>query len=55
MRVIRPRRLESENQLGGPLTNAVLSGIFAVEAPLLAHTDLPIGVSLACVATRPAA
>jgi len=54
MRVVRPSRLESENQVGGPITNALLSRIFAVEAPLLARADLPIGVSLACVAQRAA-
>jgi SAM-dependent methyltransferase len=53
MRLRRPPDLQSENQLGGPVTNAILSGIFALEAPLLDRTNLPIGVSLACIARRP--
>jgi SAM-dependent methyltransferase len=53
MRVRRPSELKSENELGGPVANAILSGIFALEAPLLDRTDLPIGVSLACVARKP--
>lgn len=51
MRLTRPK-LASENQLGGPLTNAILDGIFALETPLVAAHNLPIGVSLACVARR---
>jgi SAM-dependent methyltransferase len=49
MRVRRPS-IASENEVGGRLTNAVLGGIFALEAPLLSRLDLPVGVSLACVA-----
>lgn len=44
--------LASENQIGGPLTNAVLGAVFGAEAPLLGRIDLPIGVSLACLARR---
>jgi SAM-dependent methyltransferase len=53
MRIRRPRGLKSENQLGGPLTNALLTMIFAAEGPVVSRVDLPIGVSLACVARRP--
>jgi len=53
MRVLPPRNLQSENQVGGPVTNAVLGAIFGAEAPLLDRVDLPIGVSLACVARQP--
>lgn len=52
MRVRPPAGIQSENQLGGPLANAVLERIFRSEAPLLARMDLPVGVSLACVARR---
>jgi SAM-dependent methyltransferase len=52
MRLRRPATVESENQIGGPLANAVLGGIFGLEAPLLDRIDLPIGVSLACIARR---
>lgn len=53
MRVYPPQHLASENQIGGTLTNTLLCGIFALEAPLVALFDLPVGVSLACVAHRP--
>jgi SAM-dependent methyltransferase len=52
MRVLPPRHLHSENELGGPVANAVLGAIFGAEAPLLDRIDLPIGVSLACLARR---
>jgi SAM-dependent methyltransferase len=52
MRVLPPRNLQSENEVGGPITNAVLGAIFAAEVPLLERIDLPIGVSLACLARR---
>jgi SAM-dependent methyltransferase len=52
MRVFPPRNLHSENELGGPLTNAILGAIFGAEAPLLQRVDLPVGVSLACLARR---
>lgn len=52
MRLRPPRALKSENELGGPLANALLGGIFALEAPLLRRLDLPLGVSLAAVARR---
>lgn len=54
MRVRPPKGLKSENELGGPVLNAVLNAIFSAEAPLIERLDLPIGVSLACVARRPA-
>lgn len=50
MRLRPPRTLKSENQIGGPIANAILSSIFALEAPLVARANLPIGVSLGCVA-----
>ena len=54
LRVWRPSGARNENELGGPVANAVLGAIFAAEAPLLRRRlRLPIGVSLACVATRP--
>ena len=52
MRLRPPRHIRSENEIGGPVTNAILDRIFALEAPLLERLDLPIGVSLACVARR---
>lgn len=52
MRLWRPAAVQSENQLGGPVANALLERLFSAEAPLLARTDLPVGVSLACVARR---
>jgi SAM-dependent methyltransferase len=52
MRLRPSRTLKSENQIGGALTNALLQRIFAAEAPLLDRFDLPIGVSLACLARR---
>jgi SAM-dependent methyltransferase len=52
MRLFPPRNLASENQLGGPAVNAVLAAIFRAEAALVDRVDLPIGVSLACVARR---
>jgi SAM-dependent methyltransferase len=52
MRLFPPRHLASENQLGGPAVNAVLTAIFRAEAALVDRVDLPIGVSLACVARR---
>ncbi|HET6281533.1 MAG TPA: methyltransferase domain-containing protein [Polyangia bacterium] len=50
MRVRRPSHMTTENEVGGPLTNRVLDAIFALEAPMLARFNLPVGVSLACVA-----
>jgi SAM-dependent methyltransferase len=50
MRLWRPRQLDSENVVGGPLTNRLAELIFSAEAPLLGRLDLPVGVSLACVA-----
>lgn len=53
MRVRPPRTMKSENELGGPVSNAVLGAIFGAEAPLLDRVDLPVGVSLACLGRRP--
>ncbi len=53
MRLWRPRRLASENEIGGPVIQRLLGALFRAEAPLLARWDLPVGVSLACVARRP--
>jgi SAM-dependent methyltransferase len=52
MRLRPPRILRSENELGGPVANRIAELIFSVEAPFLARANLPIGVSLACVARR---
>jgi SAM-dependent methyltransferase len=52
MRVRPPRELKSENELGGPVVNAVLGAVFGAEAPLLDRVDFPVGVSLACLARR---
>jgi SAM-dependent methyltransferase len=52
MRLRRPASVESENQIGGAFSNAVLERIFGLEAALLDRVDLPIGVSLACIARR---
>ena len=52
MRIRRPRNLRSENEVGGPVTNRLLSAIFGLEAPLLDRIDLPFGVSLACIARK---
>jgi SAM-dependent methyltransferase len=50
MRLWRPADLRSENGVGGRLASRVAELIFAAEAPLLSRLDLPVGVSLACVA-----
>jgi SAM-dependent methyltransferase len=55
MRVFRPRALRSENDLGGPLASRVAELIFSAESAFVGRADLPIGVSLACVARVPAA
>ncbi len=52
MQFHRPKRIESENQIGGPIAQRLLGKIFAAEAPLLERVDLPFGVSLAVVARR---
>lgn len=52
MRIKPPRRLASENQIGGPVMNEMLAAIFAAEAPIIGRYDLPIGVSLACLARK---
>jgi SAM-dependent methyltransferase len=52
MRVRPPRALRSENEVGGPVANAVLGAAFGLEAPILRMTNLPVGVSLLCIARR---
>lgn len=52
MRLYTPRTLQTENEVGGPVANAVCRAIFGLETRLLRHLDLPIGVSLACLARR---
>jgi ubiquinone/menaquinone biosynthesis C-methylase UbiE len=52
MRQIKTPGLKSENQIGGPLSNHALAGIFALEAPIIRRMDLPLGVSLACIARK---
>ena len=52
MRVRPPRALRSENEIGGRVANRIAELIFSAEAPFLERADLPIGVSLACVARR---
>jgi SAM-dependent methyltransferase len=52
MRIYRPPTLKTENEVGGRRTNALLRGLFGLEPPILAHTNLPVGVSLGCVARR---
>lgn len=42
----------SENDLHPGWSNNLLQTIFALERPLLRHVDLPVGVSLLCVATK---
>jgi SAM-dependent methyltransferase len=46
------RALRSENELGGPLADTVFGAIFSAESAFVCRADLPIGVSLACVARR---
>lgn len=53
MRVLPRGDLKSENELNNGFTNAVLGGIFGLEPSILRRVNLPIGVSLACVARRP--
>ena len=51
MRVVRPP-VDTENNLTTPALNRIFGAIFGAEAPLLAHANLPIGVSLLAVAQR---
>jgi SAM-dependent methyltransferase len=46
------RSVRSENDLGGPLANRVAGLIFSAETAFVCRANLPIGVSLACVARR---
>jgi SAM-dependent methyltransferase len=52
MRVVPPRGLRSENDLGGPLIGRLAGLIFSAETEFVCRANLPIGVSLACVARR---
>jgi SAM-dependent methyltransferase len=52
MRLRPPRHLKSENEVGGPISNALLGAVFGAEAALLDRIDFPVGVSLACLARR---
>jgi SAM-dependent methyltransferase len=52
LRIYTPSTLRTENEVGGRRTNALLTGLFGLEPPILAHTNLPVGVSLGCVARR---
>jgi SAM-dependent methyltransferase len=47
-----PPRSDFEMTKPGRL-NAVLSRVFAAEAPIVARIDLPVGVSIVALATRP--
>lgn len=42
-----------EVAMGGAVSNAVLGAVFGLEARLLASINLPLGVSVACVARKP--
>jgi SAM-dependent methyltransferase len=53
LRLLRPR-IESENTLHPSWTNPILERLFGVEARIVPHASLPFGVSLLCVAERPA-
>jgi SAM-dependent methyltransferase len=52
MRLMPRRRLRSENEIGGPVLGRIAELIFSAEARFVCRADLPIGVSLACVARR---
>ncbi len=52
MRLLPKGRVQSENQIGGTMVNAVLKAIFCLEVPLLERVNLPVGVSLACIARK---
>lgn len=53
-RVWAPEGHASDTQRGGPLIGALLGKVFSLERSLLRHVNLPVGVSLAVVASRPA-
>jgi SAM-dependent methyltransferase len=53
MRLFPPRALRSENDIGGPVVSGVAGLIFSWESAFVCRADLPIGVSLACVARVP--
>jgi SAM-dependent methyltransferase len=52
LRVYRPSTLKTENEVGGRAANVLLAGLFNLEPAILARTNLPVGVSLGCVARR---
>lgn len=53
MRAFPPRALRSENDLGGPIASRIAGLIFSAESAFVCRANLPIGVSLACVARAP--
>lgn len=53
LKVYRPKTIANENQIGGPLANAIMERIFGLEPRIIENRDLPFGVSLACVVRRP--
>jgi SAM-dependent methyltransferase len=53
MCLLPPRTLRSENDLGGPVLGGLAGLIFSAESAFVCRADLPIGVSLACVARVP--
>jgi hypothetical protein len=46
------RHVETENGLHPGWSNALLQGIFSSERRALRKTDLPLGVSILCVAAK---
>ncbi len=59
IRLVRPykpgsAKLKSDFTMTKPgLGNTLLGRIFSLEAPLLARTNLPFGVSIICLAKKP--
>lgn len=49
----RSDRVTSENELHPAWSNGLLTAVFSIERHLLRWTDLPVGVSLLAIATRP--
>lgn len=54
-RITRLLRLRSSPGLNqpAPIVNSLMMGLFALEIPILRRIDLPIGMSLVLVATKP--
>jgi len=48
-------RLDSEARLNPATTNGIVASIFSLEAKLIPRVRLPFGVSILCLAERPAA